>query len=75
MKVYTEDKEVVHKESEPVFFGGKPHRPRNISKEKAIGMDILDMITFPRLAIMIAVLGFNLLGEALRDALDSKISL
>jgi ABC-type dipeptide/oligopeptide/nickel transport system permease subunit len=33
------------------------------------------VITFPGLAIMIAVLGFNLLGEALRDALDPKISL
>lgn len=33
------------------------------------------VITFPGLAIMLAVLGFNLLGEALRDALDPKISL
>lgn len=33
------------------------------------------VITFPGLAIMIAVLGFNLLGEALRDALDPKMSL
>jgi ABC-type dipeptide/oligopeptide/nickel transport system permease subunit len=33
------------------------------------------VITFPGLAIMLAVLGFNLLGEALRDALDPKITL
>lgn len=33
------------------------------------------VITFPGLAIMIAVLGFNLLGEALRDALDPRIAL
>jgi len=33
------------------------------------------VITFPGLAIMIAVLGFNLLGEALRDILDPRIPL
>ena len=33
------------------------------------------VITFPGLALMVAVLGFNLLGEALRDALGPKISL
>ncbi len=33
------------------------------------------VIAFPGLAIMIAVLGFNLLGEALRDALDPRMPL
>jgi len=30
--------------------------------------------TFPGLAIMITVIGFNALGDALRDALDPKQS-
>jgi ABC-type dipeptide/oligopeptide/nickel transport system permease subunit len=29
--------------------------------------------TIPGLAIMLAVLGFNLLGDGLRDALDPKM--
>jgi peptide/nickel transport system permease protein len=29
--------------------------------------------TLPGLAIMLAVLGFNLLGDGLRDALDPKL--
>jgi peptide/nickel transport system permease protein len=32
------------------------------------------MITFPGLMIMISVLGINLLGDGLRDALDPKLS-
>lgn len=28
---------------------------------------------FPRLAIMLTVLGFNLMGDGLRDALDPKM--
>jgi ABC-type dipeptide/oligopeptide/nickel transport system permease subunit len=31
------------------------------------------MATFPGLAIFIAVLGFNLLGDGLRDALDPRL--
>jgi ABC-type dipeptide/oligopeptide/nickel transport system permease subunit len=30
-------------------------------------------VTFPGIAIMIAVLGFNLLGDGLRDALDPRL--
>ena len=30
--------------------------------------------TIPGLAIMVAVLGFNLLGDGLRDALDPKMN-
>jgi ABC-type dipeptide/oligopeptide/nickel transport system permease subunit len=30
-------------------------------------------VTFPGLAIMLSVLGFNLLGDGLRDALDPKL--
>jgi peptide/nickel transport system permease protein len=31
--------------------------------------------TIPGLAIMLAVLGFNLLGDGLRDALDPKMKI
>ena len=31
------------------------------------------VVTFPGLAILITVLAFNLLGDGLRDALDSKL--
>lgn len=31
------------------------------------------VVTFPGLAILVAVLGFNLLGDGLRDALDPKL--
>ncbi|MBY6274080.1 MAG: diguanylate cyclase, partial [Bacillaceae bacterium] len=30
-------------------------------------------VTFPGLAIMLAVLGFNLLGDGLRDVLDPRL--
>jgi ABC-type dipeptide/oligopeptide/nickel transport system permease subunit len=30
-------------------------------------------MTFPGLAILFAVLGFNLLGDGLRDALDPRL--
>mgnify|MGYP005870989903 CR=1 FL=1 len=30
--------------------------------------------TFPGLAIMVTVLGFNFLGDGLRDALDPKVA-
>jgi peptide/nickel transport system permease protein len=37
-------------------------------------MDLAPWLTlFPGLAIMLAVLGFNLLGDALRDALDPRL--
>ncbi|MCZ7567214.1 MAG: hypothetical protein M5U01_01265 [Ardenticatenaceae bacterium] len=31
------------------------------------------LVFFPGLAIMVAVLGFNLLGDGLRDALDPRL--
>jgi peptide/nickel transport system permease protein len=31
------------------------------------------IVLFPGLAIMLTVLGFNLLGDGLRDALDPKL--
>jgi dipeptide transport system permease protein len=31
------------------------------------------VVTFPGLAILVAVLAFNLLGDGLRDALDPKL--
>jgi ABC-type dipeptide/oligopeptide/nickel transport system permease subunit len=33
------------------------------------------LVLFPGLAIMITVLGFNLLGDGLRDALDPRLRL
>jgi ABC-type dipeptide/oligopeptide/nickel transport system permease subunit len=30
------------------------------------------VVTFPGLAIMLAVLGFNLLGDGLRDVIDRR---
>ncbi|MDR7532516.1 MAG: hypothetical protein QN162_04145 [Armatimonadota bacterium] len=32
-------------------------------------------VTFPGLAIMLTVLGFNLVGDAVRDALDPRLRL
>ena len=34
---------------------------------------ITHLVFFPGVAIMITVLGFNLLGDGLRDALDPKM--
>ena len=31
------------------------------------------MITFPGLAIMLTMFGFNVMGDGLRDALDPKL--
>ncbi|RMF92797.1 MAG: ABC transporter permease, partial [Nitrospinota bacterium] len=31
------------------------------------------VITFPGIAILLTVLGFNLLGDGLRDALDPRL--
>jgi ABC-type dipeptide/oligopeptide/nickel transport system permease subunit len=31
------------------------------------------VMTFPGIAILLAVLGFNLLGDGLRDALDPRL--
>ncbi len=31
------------------------------------------VVTFPGLAIMLVVFGFNLVGDALRDALDPRL--
>jgi ABC-type dipeptide/oligopeptide/nickel transport system permease subunit len=32
------------------------------------------LVIFPGLAIMLTVLGFNLLGDGLRDALDPRLN-
>jgi ABC-type dipeptide/oligopeptide/nickel transport system permease subunit len=32
------------------------------------------LVIFPGIAIMLTVLGFNLLGDGLRDALDPRLS-
>jgi peptide/nickel transport system permease protein len=45
----------------------------------SVGRDFLQeqwwIATFPGLAIMVSVLGFNLLGDGLRDALDTRLRL
>jgi dipeptide transport system permease protein len=33
------------------------------------------VVTFPGVAILLSVVGFNLLGDGLRDALDPKLKL
>jgi dipeptide transport system permease protein len=33
------------------------------------------VVTFPGLAILLTVLGFNLVGDGLRDALDPRLKL
>jgi len=57
-------------------FGIPPPLPEwgtlvNAGRESAITAPWL--MTFPGIAIMIIVLGFNLLGDGLRDALDPKL--
>ncbi len=43
-----------------------------ILQEAALSFLGLAVAFYPGLAILIAVLGFNLLGDALRDALDIR---
>jgi peptide/nickel transport system permease protein len=35
--------------------------------------DFYPIVTFPGVAIMLTLFGFNLLGDGLRDALDPKL--
>lgn len=44
-----------------------------LSAGRAYIQDYWPLITFPGLAIMLTLLGFNLLGDGLRDALDPRL--
>jgi peptide/nickel transport system permease protein len=46
-----------------------------ISSGRNLLMVAPHVATIPGLAIMLAVLGFNLLGDGLRDALDPKMKI
>jgi peptide/nickel transport system permease protein len=44
-----------------------------LSESRGIGQTAPWLLTFPALAIMLGVLGFNLLGDGLRDVLDPRM--
>ena len=44
-----------------------------LSSGRAYIRDFWPLVIFPGLAIMTTLLGFNLLGDGLRDALDPKL--
>lgn len=44
-----------------------------LSAGRAFMQDFWPLITFPGVAIMLTLLGFNLLGDGLRDALDPRL--
>ena len=57
-------------------FGIPPPTPEwgtLIAAGRTVGSTAPWLMTFPGLSIMITVLGFNLLGDGLRDALDPKL--
>ena len=39
-----------------------------------MGVSAPHLVFFPGIAIMITVLGFNLLGDGMRDALDPRLN-
>ena len=64
------------------FFTGANHLESGIplgtpgailSSGRAYIRDFWPLVIFPGLAIMTTLLGFNLLGDGLRDALDPKL--
>ena len=57
-------------------LGAQPPTPEwgaMIAKSRALILRASWVMTFPGLAILCAVLGFNLLGDGLRDALDPRL--
>jgi peptide/nickel transport system permease protein/dipeptide transport system permease protein len=57
-------------------MGAQPPTPEwgaMIAKSRALILRASWVMTFPGLAILFAVLGFNLLGDGLRDALDPRL--
>jgi peptide/nickel transport system permease protein/dipeptide transport system permease protein len=57
-------------------LGAQPPTPEwgaDIARSRALILRASWVMTFPGLAILGAVLGFNLLGDGLRDALDPRL--
>ncbi|UCD31859.1 MAG: ABC transporter permease, partial [Desulfobacterales bacterium] len=57
-------------------LGAQPPTPEwgaMIAKSRALILRAPWVMTFPGIAILLAVLGFNLLGDGLRDALDPRL--
>lgn len=58
-------------------LGAQPPTPEwgaMLAQERALIFTFPHLVIFPGLAIMITVLGFNLLGDGLRDALDPSLN-
>jgi len=58
-------------------LGAEPPRPEwglMLGEERNSVFSAPHLVFFPGLAIMLTVLGFNLLGDGLRDALDPRLS-
>lgn len=58
-------------------LGAEPPRPEwglMLSEERNSVFNAPHLVFFPGLAIMLLVLGFNLLGDGLRDSLDPRLS-
>jgi peptide/nickel transport system permease protein/dipeptide transport system permease protein len=59
-----------------IGMGAQPPTPEwgaDIARSRALILRASWVMTFPGLAILCAVLGFNLLGDGLRDALDPRL--
>jgi peptide/nickel transport system permease protein len=59
-----------------IGFGAQPPAPEwgvMVSEGRSFLMDQWWVATFPALAILLLVLGFNLLGDGVRDALDPRL--
>lgn len=57
-------------------LGAQPPTPEwgaDIARSRALILRASWVMTFPGIAILLAVLGFNLLGDGLRDALDPRL--
>jgi peptide/nickel transport system permease protein/dipeptide transport system permease protein len=57
-------------------LGAQPPTPEwggMIARSRALILRASWVMTFPGIAILLAVLGFNLLGDGLRDALDPRL--
>jgi ABC-type dipeptide/oligopeptide/nickel transport system permease subunit len=61
-----------------IGMGAQPPQPEwgaMLASERNQVFSAPHLVFFPGLAIMITVLGFNLLGDGLRDALDPRLRL
>lgn len=60
-----------------IGLGAQPPQPewgQMLSEARSYVFSAPHLVFFPGIAIMITVLGFNLLGDGLRDALDPRLS-